>query len=87
MNVGMLWFDGDNKCDVESRVKRAADFYKSKYGRAPNLCFVHPQTLEQGQPASVDGIKILSSMSVLPDHFWLGVEEEKSRVLRQQVAA
>jgi len=83
MIVGMLWFDNDPKSGLAVKVKRAADYYRSKYGRSPNLCFVHPSMLPEGLSASenevqsrvitTDGIEVRSNRSVLPNHFWIGV--------------
>ena len=90
MNVGMLWFDNDPKVDLEAKIERAADYYRSKYGKKPTLCFVHPSMLivgafKNGQPGNDAsqpapnkrlancGIEIRSNRSVLPNHFWIGV--------------
>jgi len=48
MNIGMLWFD-NSKTDLFTKIERAAGYYHNKYGRRPNLCFVHPSTLNQSQ--------------------------------------
>ncbi len=74
MNIGMLWFDNDNKVDLVTRIQRAAAYYRDKYGRAPNLCFVHPSMMGS-TPISTNGsgIEVRTTRSVLPNHFWLGV--------------
>ncbi len=38
MNAGMLWLDDDKQRPLEERVSRAADYYREKYGRLPELC-------------------------------------------------
>jgi hypothetical protein len=87
MDVGMLWFDADHKCDVGVKITRASDFYESKYGRKPNLCFLHPTTAGETHPREVDGLRVQTSKLVLPDHFWLGVEKvEQGRAARKQAA-
>ena len=50
MNIGMLWFDNDKKTDLSDKIKRAASYYKEKYGQNPNLCFVHPSMLKAHPP-------------------------------------
>jgi hypothetical protein len=45
MNIGMLWFDNDSKADLGVKIERAAHYYRSKYGKTPTLCFVHPTML------------------------------------------
>jgi len=75
MNIGMLWFDGDRKVELGQRIERAAGYYRSKYGQRPNVCFVHPATVNGDAPKLATGIEVRTSLAVLPDHFWLGVEE------------
>jgi hypothetical protein len=72
MNIGMLWFDNDVKADLPTKIQRAADYYRTKYGRTPNLCFVHPSMLPN--PVNqTGGVELRTSRSVLPNHLWLGV--------------
>ncbi|NPV85519.1 MAG: hypothetical protein HPY45_05870 [Anaerolineae bacterium] len=72
MNTGMLWFDNDPKTDLVIKVCRAANYYQNKYGRKPDLCFVHPSMLNQKRQKA-EGIEIRSSRQILPNHFWLGI--------------
>ena len=79
MNIGMLWFDNDPKSEFTAKIERAATYYRSKYGKTPNLCFVHPSMLpsetkeEPSKPMKSGEITVRSSRSVLPHHFWIGV--------------
>ncbi len=81
MDVGMLWFDNDKKADLQVKVARAASYYQKKYGQSPNLCFVHPSMLPAGKNSSSGnkGVEIRPSKSLLPNHFWLGVDEGNAR--------
>jgi hypothetical protein len=79
MNIGMLWFDNDNKADLATKIQRAANYYHLKYGKAPNLCLVHPRTLGTDAWQAV-GIEVRTTRSVLPNHFWLGVNNNGSPV-------
>lgn len=72
MNTGMLWFDNDPKTDLPAKISRAVNYYKTKYGQSPNLCFVHPSMAKGTLPAN-NGVELRSSKAVLPNHFWLGV--------------
>lgn len=73
MNVGMLWFDNDPHTPLLTKVQRAVEYYRRKYGREPNLCLVHPgMCLSQ---LSSGGITIRPYRYVLPHHFWIGLEE------------
>jgi hypothetical protein len=74
MDIGMLWYDDDNKRPFGEKVARAVDFYKAKYGSVPTVCFVNPATLKDA-PDSAAGVQIRSARNVMVDHFWLGVGE------------
>jgi hypothetical protein len=76
MNIGMLWFDGDQSRSLDERIQRAAAYYHHKYGRAPNLCFIHPQCTAADQSAALAGLRVKPSASVMPDHFWIGLEDQ-----------
>lgn len=79
MQVGMLWMDADASVAMEERVRRAARYYQQKYGREANICFAHPQTLGSEYPDQVSGVKLSDSGAVLPQHFWLGVEDAEEQ--------
>lgn len=75
MRVGMLWLDDDHRAGINERVDRAVAYYRGKYGRKPNLCVVHPSTLGEETYQGSGGVEVRTSISVLPDHLWLGVHE------------
>lgn len=75
MKVGMLWFDEDQTSSLQARIDRAVEYYQRKYGARPNLCMVHPRTLEQDGATAAGGVKVCSSNAVLPNHLWLGVDD------------
>ncbi|MDX1600885.1 MAG: hypothetical protein R3191_05170 [Anaerolineales bacterium] len=79
LNVGMLWFDGDESTSLAARLERAADHYREKYGVAPNLCLVHPETAGEDRPNRCGGVAVETSEQVLPEHLWLGVAQEAER--------
>jgi len=87
MDIGMLWFDSDSNRDVSVRIKQASKYYRSKYGREPNLCYVHPSTGGTGIPKIVGELKVITSQTVLPDHFWLGIEKAEASEPRSMFAA
>ncbi|MDY6868998.1 MAG: hypothetical protein SVT56_14040 [Chloroflexota bacterium] len=74
MDIGMLWFDNDKKSDMISKVTKAADYYRSKYGEDPNICFVHPSMISE-KPQNMKGVAIRSNITVLPHHYWIGVQQ------------
>ncbi len=71
MNVGMLWLDADKNRTFEEKVSRAADYYRDKYGRFPELCLVNGKHLAESK--KVGRVRVESARSVLPDHFWMGM--------------
>jgi hypothetical protein len=79
MNIGMLWFDNDPKAEINAKIKRAAEYYHNKYGVTPNLCFIHPSMVNNGSLQTQDermqsgNIEVRTSRSVLPNHFWIGI--------------
>jgi len=77
MDIGMLWYDDDTKRPLGEKVARAVDYYKTKYGSVPTVCFVNPAAL-QGAPDSAAGVQIRSARNVMVDHFWLGIGEASS---------
>ena len=79
MNIGMLWFDNDPKADLGIKIERAADYYRKKYGRVPDLCFVHPSMLGEKKPQA-GKVEIRTSRSVLPHHFWIGIHQPGAQV-------
>lgn len=91
MEIGMLWFDNNKADQLEVKIRRATSYYKKKYGQAPNLCFVHPSMLAKNGNAPQDdikaenavqlktvGLELRSSKSLLPNHFWLGINQENT---------
>ena len=64
MEIGMLWFDNDKKSDYEAKIERAARYYRDKYGKVPNLCFVHPcMILGNGSQAVENGNRDIDKLS------------------------
>jgi hypothetical protein len=74
---GLLWFDNDPHRDLSQKVGRAAQHYRRKFGRQPNVCYVHPSLLNGG-PRKVDGVQVAGLPSVLKHHFWVGEEEREN---------
>jgi hypothetical protein len=68
VKIGLLWYD-DSGLDFATKVQYAAERYREKYGKTPNCVYVHPST-EIGE---VPRIKVIKSVIVLRDHFWVGV--------------
>ncbi len=75
MKVGMLWFDDRGEADIAERIEKASDYYQSKYGHKPNLCFVHPDSIDNDDAAVGLSLKVKASQMLLQNHFWIGVDE------------
>jgi hypothetical protein len=86
MEIGMLWFDNDQKASIPSKVERAVQYYQKKYGKIPNLCYVHPKMVKgdkvrkKGSKKTTDQdslkigqVLVLKNEKILPDHFWIGI--------------
>ena len=71
MQIGLLWFDDNPQVPLATKIEKAARRYRERFGRPPNVCYVHPQTLAgaQGLPA---GLKVVERASVQPNYFWVG---------------
>ncbi len=82
MKVGMMWFDGDLKLNLSVRIERAAMYYRNKYGQSANLCVIHPNTVGENPVESMNGMDVMTSASVLPNHFWLGIEDQGQALSR-----
>ncbi|HOG45781.1 MAG TPA: hypothetical protein PLJ35_13975 [Anaerolineae bacterium] len=70
MDFGLLWYDNDRTRDLTGKVARAAARYEAKFGRRPNVCYVHSASLER--ETEWQGVRIVGAPNVLPNHFWIG---------------
>lgn len=75
MNTGMLWFDNSSRT-LKEKVEDAVAYYLEKYGQVPTLCFVNPKTLA-GKEGRSNGVEVRETRTVMPDHFWIGIEKKK----------
>ena len=82
MFTGMLWYDNDRTTTLAAKVQRAAEYYRRKYGAAPDTCVVNPAMLSEPPlqagatlAESQGAITVRASRTILPGHLWIGVEE------------
>lgn len=73
MKIGMLWLDTDRKRSLDEKVLRAAEYYRDKYGRMPELCLVNRNMIEESMKVGV--VRVETDHSILADHFWLGMAQ------------
>jgi hypothetical protein len=87
MDIGMLWFDNDKQADLNAKVKKAVNYYQNKYGQKPNICFVNPCMIstngngihtqkDKGVVKTNNGIEIRELATMLPNHFWIGINSK-----------
>jgi hypothetical protein len=89
MNIGMLWFDNDKNSDLNAKVFRAVKYYRTKYGRTPTLCYIHPsmmsntplETKSADNKVSAGDVELRTTTLVMPNHFWIGLNGPKSSKL------
>ena len=72
----MLWFDNDKKTTLTIKVKKAADYYRKKYGRSPDLCMVNPSMIPKEKVKS-GKITIRPYQPILPGHLWIGIDDSR----------
>lgn len=77
MEIGMLWFDNDSKIELSKKVEKAAEYYRNKYGRDPNLCYVHPSMIS-GEHVMAGKISVSSNHTIIQNHFWIGIQTTPS---------
>lgn len=75
MHTGMLWFDNDQKSTLETKIKKAVEYYQKKYGNKPDLCLVHPSMMTG--TIDMDTITVRPYRPVLPGHIWIGIEDKE----------
>jgi hypothetical protein len=79
---GLLWFDDSPTRPVSDKIERAVQRYQQKYGRNPDVCYVHESEirtqLQEGGP-SLEDVKVLPTKSMLPHHFWLGIQSQPAK--------
>lgn len=75
MNLdGCLYLHNNPKLDLADKVRVAAALYRQKYGRDPDVCYIHPVAEHE---ANIDGIKIIPSEGIIKNHFWLANEDRR----------
>jgi hypothetical protein len=77
MNTGMLWFDNDPKLNLLSKIEKATTYYKQKYGITPTICYLHPSMINK-EPTQSNWIDIRPNQLVLPNHLWIGLQENQA---------
>jgi len=74
----LMWFD-DSKLELQEKILRAASYYYQKFNRKPNLVEIHTKTLPPTDwtVLASAGIMIRFNNNVLPNHLYIGQEEQQ----------
>jgi len=76
MNTGLLWVGRGTDVDLFTKLKQAMRHYCSKYGKMPDLCFVHPSTLlNTNEEDQLKDIEIRTHDRLRPNQIWLGCND------------
>ena len=75
MHVGMLWFDNNPQTALKTKIEKAVDYYRKKYGREPNLCLLNPNMTEEVE-IEIGKVTVRPYRPVLPGHLWIGIEDK-----------
>lgn len=79
MITGLLWLEINDVRPLAQSVALAAVAYRRKFDVVPNVCYVHPSALADGDGCQVPGVRVMGKANVLKRHFWVGVEQEGER--------
>lgn len=74
MHTGMLWFDNNSTTALTFKIEKALDYFRKKYGREPNLILINLSMLNEEKP-EIGKITVRPYRPVLPDHLWIGIED------------
>ena len=70
--VGLLWFDDNPRVPLAAKIESAVRRCQERFGRSPDVCYVHPRTLAGAQGLPIHP-RVVERASVLPNHFWVVV--------------
>jgi len=75
VEIGLLWYD-DTQMEFAAKVQQVAQRYEEKFDRCRNTCYVNPASMPGAtKKLSLNGIKVVTSRAILPNHFWVGVQD------------
>ena len=70
----LVWYDSDRKRKLEEKVAQAAERYTERFGAAPEVVLLNPT--QAGEEERIAGIPVRATPLVLPNHVYIGVEEQ-----------
>jgi ParB-like chromosome segregation protein Spo0J len=71
----MMWLD-DSSASIADKVRKAAAFFESKYGKKAVRCRMNMTTAGPGfaSPTEIDGVKVVIDGRILTNHLWIAAE-------------
>jgi hypothetical protein len=81
----LVWYDNDRKRKLEEKVAQAAERYTERFGVAPAIVLLNPA--QAGEAEVVAGIPVRATSLVLPNHVYIGVDEQGEDIRPISVAA
>ena len=84
MEEGLLWYDAEPKRPAAQKIDDAVTRYRERFGRAPNCCHVHPDTVVPHA-----SVQVVANPRILPHYYWVGVDASlpQARTARRRGAA
>jgi len=73
MREGLLWYNDNPKLPLGAKIEEAVRRYRVKFGRSPDLCFVHPDMLA-GSAELPKSVTVATRATIRPNNFWVGVK-------------
>ena len=70
----LVWYDNDRKRKLEEKVAQAAERYTERFGAAPEIVLLNPA--QAGEIETVAGIPVRTTSLVLPNHVYIGADEQ-----------
>ena len=71
----MIWFDNDPHKNINEKIRLAVQYYQSKFGSQPTLCFLHPKLREKFLESESD-VEVEFNLALSPDHIWVGIRHQ-----------
>lgn len=71
MKIGMLWFD-NSQDPLPQKINRAIQHYNQTRPTPATCVFMNDK--QYPQLPEIPGLALKTSRSILPNHYWVGVE-------------
>lgn len=69
--TGWLWRDADETADLPTKVQKACEAYRAKFGKPVARVYVRPDAIGFAQSATVGGTLVMPNQHTQSDHFFV----------------